>query len=204
LNDVPNHLSRTRRRALRKRDRELREAKKKANILSWIVRVLLYVLSICGVSFFVSIAQAKPHIQLEHLDSKDAFRFPLRVVNDESFVTFYQVTPTSEWATKESSFSSALDTPGNYLHMPNTLLTLISAGVPSADIRPGDGHSFTFTMRAMNQTRIPSDLTLEVEIAYQIRFVPFIYLSSLSWHRQAHFSFHMQKDSNGTPYWVAD
>ncbi|MFZ2061514.1 MAG: hypothetical protein WAU82_10930 [Candidatus Binatus sp.] len=166
-------------------------------------QAVLYILSLFGVGFFVSIVQAKPHIQLEHLDSKDPVRFPFRVVNDDSVLTFYQVTPTTEVATREPSKLAptwAAKIPGNLFLEPGTFL--IDDTHAPVDIRPGDGHSFIFNTRFTSPIEIPDDLTLKIGVAYEVRFVPFIYSSFLTWHRHSDFSFRVQKDSNGTPYWI--
>jgi hypothetical protein len=167
----------------------------------------LFVLSFLGGGFFFSIAQAKRHVQLQHLDSKNPFLFPFRVVNDDSFLTFYQVAPSSIWTTTNvATLAPGFDanTPGNFLTAKNTRLVMEAKEPKPVDIAPGDGHSFDFAIRIVGQTGIPDDLVLHLPIAYEIRFLSLLHLSFLTWHRQVGFGFHVQKDTNGTPYWIQD
>lgn len=200
---MASRLTRTERKATRRRDRELLAAAKKASLLSRGVQITLYVLSLFGVGFFVAIAEAKPHVQLEHLDSKDPFLFPFRVVND-SFVTFYQVSPVSfadapNAAEFSDSSSFASVEPGTHL-----ALGFRQRG-ETVDISPGRSHGFSFSnVHVSESPRVPDDLRLRLSIDYSIRLLPLLRLSFCFWREHMVLNYHVLKDSNGTPYWVED
>lgn len=200
---MPIHLSRTQRKALRKRCREKEKAKQRRFVLlRSLGQVFVFLLGFVGGGTFVEIYRARPKVVLLHLDSKDPLRFPIRVVNDQEFLTFYQVQPTSSttFHDPDSSFPFF----ANVLKgAPKTIGTIDPMGLPT-DILPISSHTFSFNIRFLPFNGVPDDLALHVKVNYQIRLVPFVHWSRSYWPRDTDFDFRVMKDSNGTPYWVED
>ena len=207
---MANHLTRTQRKALRKRNQAAQEAaqgKKRWANLGF--KAILYLISFLGGGFFVSVFHAQPRVQLQHLDSKDPYLFPFRIVNDETFLTFYQVQVIADTATSDySQLVTLSNEPGNMLREGSGMHFRIGAEDRNdpLDIPAGHGHSFDFLghLGPEGGKEVPDDFALTLKLAYQIRLLPFVHTSFLSLHRNATFSYHALKDSSGTPYWVQD